>query len=364
MHTDDVSATTETILPRHRCNLPFLPDSQRLETIAALKAAIPARAALAGFAQALKQSSMADVALDIFCLIESVGALQLSGRIVELRTALQASQTSQIPELACHNKARISAHERLSREPVSCSLALDLASAMSGDPVSVRRGDTVNEASTTAYSAFSKWTPPNGAERIQTLLENWQTFVQMSSGDLDPVIMVAAAIGQWNALQPFTDENIANGQLLLSLLMCEEDLLPAPALPVSLYFSRRAERHWEYMYQAAAQGNHAAWIQFFMTAVTEASIDATEQLMQWEKLKNNLAESMSKHLPKEPSTSLIDVCNRPSFGLADLSDAGLGRRQTATAWMQRLVSEGVLSEMRVGKEKRYINVGVLSLLTR
>jgi Fic family protein len=175
--------------------------------------------------------------------------------------------------------------------------------------------------------------------------------------------MVAAAHGQWNALQPFTYENIANGQLLSSLLMCEEDLLPAPALPISLYFSRRAERHWEFMYQAAAHGDHAAWIQFFMTAVTEASIDATAQLMRWEQLKQALAESMRVNLPKEPTMALIEVCNRPSFGLAELSEAGLTRRQTASAWMQRLVSEGVLVEMRVGKEKRYINKGVLHLLT-
>jgi hypothetical protein len=363
MHTGNLSERTKTVVLKHRSNLPLLPEPQRLETIAALKAAIPARAALAGFAQALKQSSMADVALDAFCLIESVGALQLSGSVVELRAALQGSDSGQRPELSRHISSRVAAHRRLVTEPVGCSLALELASTMRGAPVSVRRGDVSQEFLANGCSSFSKWIPPSSSERIQTLLDNWQGFVQKSSGDLDPLIMVAAANGQWKALQPFTYENIANGQLLSSLLMCEEDLLPAPALPVSLYFSRRSERHWEFMYQAAAYGNHAAWIQFFMTAVTETSIDATEQLMQWEHLKQALAESMKNNLPKEPSMALIDVCNRPSFGLAELSEAGLSRRQTATAWMQRLVSQGVLAEMRVGKEKRYLNIGVLNLLT-
>ena len=141
-------------------------------------------------------------------------------------------------------------------------------------------------------------------------------------------------------------------------------MLPAPALPISLYFSRRAERHWEFMYQAVAQGNHAAWIQFYMTAAGEAASDATEQLMLWEQHKQALAQIMRAELPKEPSTALIDVCNRPSFGLADLSDAGLPRRQTASSWMQRLVSAGMITEIRIGKEKRYINKAVLELLTR
>jgi len=363
MHTGNLSERTQTVSLGRRCNLPFLPDPQCLETIASLKAAIPARAALAGFAQAVKQSSMATAAVDAFCLIESVGALQLSGSAVELRAALQSPDSGQMQELCRHNAARVAAHRRLNSEPVSCSLALELASTLCDTPVSVRRSDASGDLFSSIGSAFSNWTPPSGSERIQTLLDNWQAFIQKSSGDLDPLIMIAAAQGQWHALQPFTHENIACGQLLSTLLLCEEDLIPAPALPISLYFSRRADRHWEFMYQAVTHGDHAAWLQFFMTGVTEAAIDATEQLMQWEHLKLMLAESMRDNLPKEPSMALIDVCNRPSFGLVELGEAGLTRRQTASAWMQRLISQGVLAEMRVGKEKRYINIGVLNLLT-
>lgn len=363
MHTDNLSDNSKTVSPSHRCSLPPLPDSHRFETVAALKAVIPARTALAGFSQALKQSSMTDIAMEVFCLMESVGALQLSGSVVELKVALQASESGQLSELTRHNTARIAVYKRLTAEPVCCSLALELASTLCSSPVSVRRAHLSEDIDSNASSPFSKWMPPVGSECIQSLLDNWQGFIQMHSGDLDPLIMIAAAHGQWNALQPFTQENTASGQLLSSLLMCEEDLLPAPALPVSLYFSRRAERHWQFMYQAAAYGDHAAWIQFYMTAVTEAAIDATEQLMQWERLKLAMAETMRIHLPKEPSTALIDVCSRPSFGLTELSNAGLNRRQTASAWMQRLVSIGTLGEVRIGKEKRYVNHEVMSLLS-
>ena len=364
MQSGDLAEILQPESSRHSCHLPTLPHPQRLETISVLKAAIPARAALAGFAQALKQSSMSQVATNTFCLMESVGALQLSGEAVELRESLQASDFAQVPELSRHHDARMSSHQRLVEEPVSCSLALELGSAMRNKEVTVRRSKVSEDMSMHLCSSFAKWVPPEGPERIQILLDNWQGFIQRNSGDLEPLIMVAAAQGQWNAIQPFTHTNIASGQLLSSLLMCEEDLTPAPALPMSLYFSRRAERHWDFMYGAVAHGNHAAWIQFFMTAVTEASLDATRQLMSWEQLKQSLAESMRENLPKEPSMALIDVCNRPSFGLAELSDAGLTRRQTASAWMQRMISEGFLGEIRIGKEKRYVNHAVLNLLTR
>ncbi len=363
MHTDNVSANPEFVTTNAKRALPLLPSSARLETIPALKAVIPARAALAGFAQALKQSPISGIAQDAFSVIESVGALQMQGEALELTTALQGCEGCYASDsLARHIATRQMSHENLSGEPVGSTLALDLAAALAGKPTSIRRGDATDVSCTTADENRLNLSSPTGAERLQVLLDNWHGFVQSDSGDLDPLLMAAAANGQWMALRPFSEQNVAVGQLLTSLLLCEEDLLPAPALPLSLYFSRRSSRHWQFLYEAVAHGEHGTWLQFFMTAVAEASIDATTQLMKWEQLNVKMRDVMKELLPKEPTPELLSVCYKPSFGLAELGESGLARRQTATAWMQRLVSAGVLSEVRLGNHKRYINNAVLSLL--
>jgi len=363
MQTDDVS---ETVDERKRVianSLPLLPAPSKFETVGVLKAAISARAELAAFSQALKQSTISGAAIAAYSKLETAAALQLQGEAVELNDAIQGQYDHNEFCLAHHVAVRHDAYKHLQLRPVSSTLALDLANLLQDTPVSIRRGEEqAVESSNISDACYLKLAPPTGAERLQTLLDNWNGFVQQDSGDLDPLILCAVAHGQWLALRPFTGGNLVVGQLLTSLLMCEEDLLPVPALPLSLYFSKRAERFWRALYDAVAHGHFEEWLVFFMTAVKESAIDATRQIMQWEHLNRELQAVMNDVLPKAPSPELVSVCNLPSFSQADLSDAGLTRRQTATAWMQRLESTGLISEIRVGKQKRYFNNAVVSLL--
>ena len=362
MPTDSSAVNKARAPARLSRTLPKLPAVSRIETLAALKACIPARAALSGFSQALRQSPISHIAIDSFSLLDAVGAVQLEGVPVDMAAALQHTSPASYPELHRHIEARVEAHDRLVNEPVGSTLALELASALHGKPVSVRRGDAERYESGSSSIDYRQMSAPQGAEKLQVLLEDWQGFVQHSSADLDPLLMAAAAHGQWIALRPFTQSNIAVGQILTSLLLSEEGLLPNPVLPLALYFSRHADKYWQCLYTAVVHGDHASWIQFFMTAIEEASIDATEQLMQWQKLTHELGTTMNDCLPKAPSDSLVITCARPSFGLADLALCGLGRRQTASSCMQNLVDLGVLDQVRAGKEKRYINRQVIAVL--
>ncbi len=329
---------------------------------------------MAGFAHAIKQSPLSKSAIDAFSIQESVSALQLQGDVIDLAASLQEPISNVQSRLSRVSSLRQESHRQLMSIPVSSTLAIDLATRLEQEPVSIRRGE-LNAKSKKAKSssnsspksfdnqqAWQSMDLPIGAERLQVLVENWQGFIQQDSADLDPLLLCAVAHGQWQAISPFTASNVVVGHLLTSLLMCEEDLLPAPVLPFSLYFSKRADQYWKHLHDAVVLGNTGNWLQFFMTAITEASIDATNLLLKWESMREQLLTDMQQHLPKEPSPELLAVCIRPSFGLAELSEGGLTRRQTASSWMQRLVAAGVLSEIRIGKQKRYINNRVMDLL--
>ena len=329
---------------------------------------------MAGFAHAIKQSPLSKSAINVFSIQESVASLQLQGEVLDLATALQEPVSYAQSRFSRLFRLRQESHRQLQSIPVSSTLAIDLAAKLEEGPVLLRRGElypsskrAVSSSNSSALSTGQQqpWQAealPIGAERLQVLLENWQGFVQQDSADLDPLLLCAVAHGQWQAISPFTVSNVVVGHLLTSLLMCEEDLQPAPVLPFSSYFSKRADQYWKYLHDAVVLGDTGNWLQFFMTAITETSRDATNQLLKWERMQHQLLSDMQQHLPKEPSPELLAVCIRPSFGLADLSEGGLTRRQTASSWMQRLVSAGVLSEARVGKQKRYINNSVMALL--
>ena len=148
----------------------------------------------------------------------------------------------------------------------------------------------------------------------------------------------------------------------MQLLLVEEDLLPAPMLPLSLHVSRHADACWQALHASRASAHPEPWLRFFLGAVESAALDALARIETWETVLARLPDALTGLLPKTPSSELVQVCARPSFGLADVIGTGLPRRQTAAAWLARLVEGGLLREARAGKEKRLVNDAVIALL--
>lgn len=342
--------------PTRQVRLPRLPSVASLETVDLLRACVPAHRALGAFAQCCRQSPVSDTACDTFTWLNAASAVQLDGTLVSIREMLTAPEAHRQKALARYVAQADSATSRLASEPVGSVLALELASGLSAKTVTVRRGEL------SAVSRHIVEPPPTGAERLQMLLENWQGFVQQDAESLDPLLIAGAAHGQWIAMQPFTEVNTSTGQLLTSLLLVEEGLMPAPVLPLIHTFAKNSDNYWTHLNDAISEGKRDAWLRHFLLEVESSAIYATRLMMAWQQHLDLLSEKLPELLPKTPSATLVHLCGTPSFGISDLADSGISRRQTATAWMQRLVDAGLLKEGRAGKEKRYINPVVLDLI--
>ena len=333
-----------------------------IETAELLKAAIPAHRALAACARAFARTPLDSAALDAFALLDAVGAVQLDGEPLDPREVLESPpQQRDAVVVRQHEALR---HALREARPVGSAVALELASLVAGRTVAVRR-QTLDTAEPGLDPGALGWRAvplPLGAERLRVRLDRWQDFVQSDSGDLDALLMSGTALAEWLAVRPFSSGNVRVGQLLVQLLMLEEDLLPVPALPLSLYMSRHSEACWRALHAARAAAHPEPWLRFFLGAVEHVSLDTLTRIDAWEAVLAVLPVTLGELLPKTPSAELIQVCARPSLGMSDVIDTGLSRRQTAAAWLARLVDGGVLRERRAGKEKRFVNEAVVSLL--
>jgi len=333
-----------------------------IETVGLLKAALPAHRALAACAQALARTPLDPSALDALELLDAVGAVQLDGEAIDPRTVLESPAHRM--DAAVARQAAALALGSSSDDEVGSAAALELAALVVGRTVAVRRGaPDPDEAGFGATCAARRVPPlPRGAERLQGRLERWQDFVRRDSGDLDPLLMCGTALAEWLAIRPFTSGNVRVGQLLVQLLLVEEDLLPLPALPLSLHLSRHADGCWQALQVTRAAAHPEPWLRFFLGAIEASARDTLGRLERWEAVLGTLPDALGALLPKTPSHALVQLCARPSFGLADAIDTGLARRQTAAAWLARLVEGGVLREERAGKEKRFVNDTVIAAL--
>ena len=368
-----IGSTDELRLAAVRTTPPPVPAplwSGGIETRGLLKAALPAHRALAACAQALRRTPLDIAALDAFTLLDAVGAVQLEGEPMDPRAVLETPPHQLEPVVARQREAL--ARAALDERPVDAALALELASVVAGRAVSLRRHGLVAGArpgfpdAPTASARPPPSSPvvplPHEPERLQGRLERWEGFVQRDSGDLDPLLMCGVALAEWLAIRPFTTANVRVGQLLVQLLLVEEDLLPSATLPLSLHLSRHADTCWSALSEAGARADPEPWLRFFLGAVESSANDTLGRLEGWEDELAALPARLGRLLPKVPSEDFVRLCARAGFGLADVIETGLSRRQTAAAWVARLVEGGVLRELRAGKEKRLVNDAVVALL--
>src|ERR671910_371134 len=76
------------------------------------------------------------------------------------------------------------------------------------------------------------YSPPEGANLILDKLANWESFVHAEDG-IDPLVRMAVAHYQFEAIHPFHDGNGRTGRILNILMLIEADLLRDPILYLS-----------------------------------------------------------------------------------------------------------------------------------
>jgi Fic family protein len=98
-----------------------------------------------------------------------------------------------------------------------------------------------------------------------------------------PVLLKAAlAHVQFETIHPFLDGNGRMGRLLITLLLCEQQVLREPLLYLSLYFKTHRREYYEQLNNIRETGDWEAWLDFFAEAVivtATQAVDTAQQLV-------------------------------------------------------------------------------------
>jgi Fic family protein len=97
----------------------------------------------------------------------------------------------------------------------------------------------------------------------------------------DPVetpILVKAALAhaQFETIHPFLDGNGRVGRLLITLLLCSQEVLSRPLLYLSLYLKRNRDGYYELLQRIRTDGVWEEWLKFFLEGVIEIADSATQ----------------------------------------------------------------------------------------
>ena len=349
-------------------DLPPLSPRAELESRAVLKACIEARAAVAQLREAGRLLPNQDVLINTIPLLEARASSEIENIVTTTDQLFRYAQPDRealadpaTTEALRYRAALRRGVELLKKRPLVTRIAVEVCRTLLGVNVDVRRVPgtaLVNEATGQVV-----YTPPAGEALLRDLLANWERFLH-DAEEVDPLIRMAVAHYQFEAIHPFTDGNGRTGRILNLLFLVEQDLLELPVLYLSRAIIRRKADYYRLLLAVTTGDMWEDWILYMLRAVDETARWTTERIRAIRGLMQETAEYVRKEASGAYSRELVElIFVQPYCRIKNVVEAGIAHRQTAAVYLKQLVGAGVLDEVKVGREKLFINPRLMRLLT-
>jgi len=208
------------------------------------------------------------------------------------------------------------------------------------------------------------YTPPRGAGIIEKKLKNLLDFLNdHKKNPLDPLLKMAVAHYQFEAIHPFTDGNGRTGRILNLLYLNQQELLSYPVLFLSKYILNNKDDYYALLAGVTSRQAWKPWLKFMLKAVEitaketnqtideiisqmEATYKVAQRKLKWYSLElNHLIFSQPYIKPKKIGELLR-----------------IRSRTTLTKYMHALEALGILTPQYEGKEVFYINNDLVRIL--
>lgn len=347
-------------------DLPLLPPAVELETQAVLKACIPARAALAELSAATGLIPNAAILINTIPILEAQASsaveniVTTTDRLFQLASDERAASDPATKEALRYRTALRRGHAMLDRRAVSTNMAIEICTALRGIDTGIRRmpGTALRNAGT----GETVYTPPTGEELLRSLLANWETFLN-ERRDLDPLVRMAVGHYQFEAIHPFEDGNGRTGRILNLLFLVEQGLLRLPVLYLSGAIIRSKAEYYRRLREVTTEDRWQEWVCYVLGLVERTSRWTSTKIHDIRELQESTASRLRDRAPKIYSRELVDVVfMQPYCRIANVVDAGIAKRQTASTYLTVLSEIGVLTPVSAGRDRLFINQPLLDLL--
>ena len=186
--------------------------------------------------------------------------------------------------------------------------------------------------------------PPHTS--VEDCMAALEKFINSDDDGFPPLVRAGLAHVQFETIHPFLDGNGRVGRLLITLLLCRDEVLNKPMLYLSLYFKQHRSEYYDLLTDVRETGDWESWLKFFLAGVietAEGAVDTANRLLSMlltdrKKLENQgrrVGSVLRVHeaMSSQPILSLTSI--RRNTGLS---------HPTASAAMDILVEQGVASE--------------------
>jgi Fic family protein len=353
--------------PNHPYNdLPALPPRAELETKPVWKLCVSARAQLAALKEAAALIPNQDVLINSIPLREAKDSSAIENivttndKLFRFANADANQADLATKETLRYRTALLRGYESLkSGRPLTTNIAVEVCRAIKDVDLDIRRTSGTNLKN---QSGRVIYTPPEGETVLREKMADWERFIH-DELDVDPLIKMAVAHYQFEAIHPFPDGNGRTGRVLNILFLIEKGLLDLPILYLSRFINDQRSDYYRLLLEVTTEQAWEPWILYMLNAVEQTAGWTRSKIWAIRQLMDQTVRYVTTALPKVYSRELVELLFvQPYVRTQNLVDAGLGTRKTVSGYLGQLVEAGVLREEKAGREKLYLNVRFLDLL--
>jgi Fic family protein len=198
---------------------------------------------------------------------------------------------------------------------------------------------------------------------IRDKLSNWERFIHEPNG-IDPLVAMAIAHYQFEAIHPFEDGNGRTGRILNVLMLMSVGLISEPILYLSRYIIEKKDEYYRLLLEVTRDSNWEEWILFMLEGIRTTALSTIEKIDRIQELQDEMLVQVRAVTSGANADLLAVLFEQPYCRIANVVQRCGVSRPTATNWLNALVAAGALIDVRAGRERIFINARFFELLMR
>ncbi|MGD8427208.1 MAG: Fic family protein [Balneolaceae bacterium] len=201
------------------------------------------------------------------------------------------------------------------------------------------------------------YTPPKGKDILEDKLANLVEFLNDKSlPPSEPLLKMAIAHFQFEAIHPFRDGNGRAGRILNIHYITHSGLLELPILYLSRYIIEHKQEYYDTLAGVSQRGDWKSWLLYMLRAVESTARLTYQKVNDLLEAKSAVLKAVESEKTFQRPDQLIDaIFTQPFTKVSHLTDAGMYAENTARNYLNELSDMGVLEKKQIKGRHYYQN---------
>lgn len=212
--------------------------------------------------------------------------------------------------------------------------------------------------------AETVYTPPRGKGVVEKKMAELLEFLNDDNKyPVDPLLKMAMAHYQFEAVHPFRDGNGRTGRILCILFLIQKRLLDLPILYLSSYILQNKDEYYQKLSGITGTLLWKPWILYMLEAVSQTVEYTIDKIMRIKALMEKTKAVMLDNKLPIGKMDIPKLFEQPYIRPKNLMSEKVKSINTAKKYLTQMESFGMLSKEKIGKEFIWFNTDLMAILT-